>query len=114
MGGYGGMGVPRPTRKFDEYYRCYPTVMYPGPERDHVNYGGKVLLPASALETCSRLHLSWPLMFELINGAQDRSSHAGVVEFTAEEGRIYVPFWVSAKKCISATVLTHRVADERS
>ena len=95
--GGGGMMGRRPgaaARRFDEYYRCYPVAMLPGPERDNVNFGGKVILPPSALDKLTRLHIAWPMMFELINGAKDRTSHAGVLEFIAEEGKIYVPFWV--------------------
>lgn len=82
------------NRRFDEYYRCYPTAMMPGPERLDANYGGKVFLPASALEKLTRLHISYPMLFELINGAKDKQTHAGVLEFTAEEGKIYLPQWL--------------------
>lgn len=34
------------------------------------------------------------MLFELINGAKERFTHAGVLEFIAEEGKIYLPFWV--------------------
>ncbi|KAI9828881.1 MAG: hypothetical protein M1819_006496 [Sarea resinae] len=81
-------------RRFDEYFRCYPVVMMPGPERESANHGGKVFLPASALEKLTRLHISYPMLFELINGAKERTTHAGVLEFTAEEGKIYLPFWI--------------------
>ena len=86
----GGMSA----RRFDEYYRCYPLAMMPGPDREELNYGGKVFLPASALEKLTRLHITYPMLFELINGKKDRVTHAGVLEFTAEEGKIYLPFWV--------------------
>ncbi|KAI7095305.1 hypothetical protein KC352_g33465, partial [Hortaea werneckii] len=29
-------------RRFDEYYRCYPIAMMPGPERESANHGGKI------------------------------------------------------------------------
>lgn len=87
----GGGGLPR---RFDEYYRCYPLSMMPGPDRDHLNYGGKIFLPGSALDKLSRLHVTYPMLFELINGASDRMTHAGVLEFTAEEGKIYLPSWL--------------------
>ncbi|TKA79178.1 hypothetical protein B0A55_03470, partial [Friedmanniomyces simplex] len=47
--GMGGMGMyqrammargGRP-RRYDEYYRCYPIAMMPGPERDTANHGGR-------------------------------------------------------------------------
>ncbi|KAI9716947.1 MAG: hypothetical protein M1812_005096 [Candelaria pacifica] len=85
-----GMGA----RRFDEYYRCYPVAMLPGPDRDHANHGGKVFLPPSALDKLTRLHITYPMLFELINGAKERMTHAGVLEFIAEEGKIYLPFWV--------------------
>lgn len=86
-----GYGTPR---RFDEYYRCYPIAMMPGPERTAANHGGKVFLPASALEKLTRLHIAYPMLFELINGRADKLTHAGVLEFTAEEGKIYLPFWL--------------------
>jgi ubiquitin fusion degradation protein 1 len=85
-------GVPR---RFDEFFRCYPVVMMPGPEREDANHGGKVFLPPSALDKLTRLHISYPMIFELINGAKDeKKTHAGVLEFIAEEGKIYLPYWV--------------------
>ncbi|TAQ84312.1 hypothetical protein B7494_g7373 [Chlorociboria aeruginascens] len=88
----GGMrGAPR---RFDEYYRCYPTVMLPGAEREHLNYGGKIIMPPSALEKLSKLHITYPMLFELINGQAERLTHAGVLEFVAEEGKVYLPHWM--------------------
>jgi ubiquitin fusion degradation protein 1 len=85
-------GAPR---RFDEYFRCYPIVMLPGPEREEANHGGKVFLPPSALDKLTRLHITYPMLFELINGKEDgKKTHAGVLEFIAEEGKIYLPYWV--------------------
>ena len=83
-----------PSRRFDEYYRCYPVAMLPGPERENVNHGGKVIMPPSALDKLTRLHITYPMLFELANGAKERVTHAGVLEFIADEGKIYLPFWV--------------------
>ena len=84
----------RTPRRFDEHYRCYPVAMMPGPERESANHGGKVFLPPSALDKLTRLHITYPMLFEVINGAKERTTHAGVLEFIAEEGKIYLPFWV--------------------
>ncbi|KAI1825213.1 ubiquitin fusion degradation protein UFD1-domain-containing protein [Xylaria intraflava] len=81
-------------RRFDEYFRCYPLVMAPGAERPELNYGSKIFLPPSALQKISQLHVQWPLMMELVNGEKERFSHAGVLEFVAEEGRAYIPQWM--------------------
>ena len=85
----------RSMGRFDEYYRCYPVVMLTGPDRKNVTFGGKVCLPPSALDKLTRLHITYPMVFQLINGSLGKSTHAGVLEFTAEEGRIYLPQWVS-------------------
>ena len=82
------------SQRFDEYYRCYPVAMLPGPERENVNHGGKVIMPPSALDKLTRLHITYPMLFELINGAKETMTHAGVLEFIAEEGKIYLPYWV--------------------
>jgi ubiquitin fusion degradation protein 1 len=68
--------------------------MMSGPERKNVNFGGKVFLPPSALDKLTRLHITYPMVFELINGRVEKKTHAGVLEFVAEEGRIYLPQWL--------------------
>ncbi|ORZ08350.1 ubiquitin fusion degradation protein UFD1-domain-containing protein, partial [Absidia repens] len=66
-----------PNRQFTECYRCYPiAMMQSGNERENVNYGGKIILPQSALEKLCK------------------HTHAGVLEFIAEEGRAYLPQWM--------------------
>lgn len=90
------------NRRFDEYYRCYPVAMMPGPERENVNHGGKVIMPPSALDKLTRLHVTYPMMFELHNGTKEMMTHAGVLEFIAEEGKIYLPFWVGNARMPSA------------
>lgn len=89
-----GRGAVGPPRRFDENYRCYPIAMLPGPDRENLNYGGKVLLPPSALDKLTRLHITYPMLFELVNGHTGKKTHAGVLEFVAEEGKIYLPFWM--------------------
>lgn len=46
----------------------------------------------------AQLNISYPMLFKLINGAEKKHSHAGVLEFIAEEGRVYLPQWVKKKK----------------
>ncbi|CAO3641549.1 unnamed protein product [Mucor hiemalis] len=69
-------------------------MMQNGSERENVNYGGKIILPQSALEKLSNLNISYPMLFKLVNGAEKKYSHAGVLEFIAEEGRVYLPQWM--------------------
>lgn len=88
-------------KRFDEYYRCYPTVMLPGAEREYLNFGGKIIMPPSALDKLTKLHITYPMLFELINGkAGGKHTHAGVLEFVAEEGKAYLPQWVRSLKGI--------------
>ncbi|KAK9245628.1 ubiquitin fusion degradation protein UFD1-domain-containing protein [Lipomyces tetrasporus] len=93
-GGRTGYGAYDPHQKFSEYFRCYPVVMMPGTERDNLNYGGKIILPPSALNKLTRLNISYPMLFELTNEELELKSHAGVLEFIAEEGRVYLPQWM--------------------
>lgn len=92
--------------------------MLPGRERDNVSYGGKsaqhashislleyslngpfasstVIMPPSALAHLTSLDLDSPWMFKLRNPANPAAStHAGVLEFIAEEGVVHLPYWM--------------------
>jgi ubiquitin fusion degradation protein 1 len=80
--------------------------MMPGPDRDHLNYGGKIIMPPSALDKLTRLHITYPMLFELTNGQKQRMTHAGVLEFVAEEGKVYLPNWVSFMLSVVHQLLT--------
>lgn len=84
----------RANQRYDEYFRCYSSAMLSGPQRDNVNYGGKVIMPPSALDKLTRLNIAYPMQFELRNNRKGTTSHAGVLEFIAEEGRTYLPHWM--------------------
>ena len=51
-------------------------------------------MPPSALERLARLNISYPMLFKLTNQRMATFTHCGVLEFVAEEGRIFVPHWV--------------------
>jgi hypothetical protein len=64
----------------------------------------QILLPASALDTLVRMNIEYPMLFSLTNPSKpEAATHAGVLEFVAEEGRCYVPAWVR----LCARVLVH-------
>lgn len=84
----------RANQRYDEYFRCYSSAMLAGPQRDNVNFGGKVIMPPSALDRLTRLNIAYPMQFELRNNRKSTVTHAGVLEFIAEEGRIYLPHWM--------------------
>ncbi|KAJ2057885.1 ubiquitin fusion degradation protein [Coemansia sp. S146] len=102
FGGFGGTfgqqrqgGFRMRQRQFSRYYSAYPVAAYPGNKTD-ANYGGKIFMPASALEELSRLEIVYPMLFKLENdeATTNRRTHCGVLEFTAEEGRVYLPQWM--------------------
>lgn len=66
---------------------------------EEVTHGGKIIMPPSALEQLARLNISYPMLFKLTSG-RSASTHCGVLEFVAEEGRIYVPHWIMNQLCI--------------
>ncbi|KAL3022338.1 hypothetical protein AAZX31_04G007500 [Glycine max] len=51
-------------------------------------------MPPSVLDRLAFLRMDYPMMFELRNGASERVSHCGVLEFIADEGTIYMPYWM--------------------
>ena len=51
-------------------------------------------MPPSALDTLTRLNISYPMLFKLTNKKTNRITHSGVLEFVADEGKVYLPYWV--------------------
>jgi ubiquitin fusion degradation protein 1 len=56
--------------------------------------GDKILLPPSAFDTLARLQVDYPMLFRLTHPESGKETHCGVLEFTAEEGCVYIPFWM--------------------
>lgn len=65
-----------------------------GTRKDDANFGGKIFLPPSALNRLTMLHIRYPMLFELSNEENGIKTHSGVLEFVAEEGRVYLPQWM--------------------
>ncbi|KAL6545980.1 hypothetical protein OROGR_009854 [Orobanche gracilis] len=84
--GYGYHGT-----SFEQTYRCYPASFI---DKAQIENGDKVIMPPSALDRLASLHIDYPMLFELRNGAAECVSHCGVLEFIAEEGLIYMPYWM--------------------
>ncbi|GMH02801.1 hypothetical protein Nepgr_004640 [Nepenthes gracilis] len=84
--GYGYHGA-----SFEQTYRCYPASFI---EKPQIESGDKIIMPPSALDRLASLHIDYPMLFELRNDAANRVSHCGVLEFIAEEGMIYMPYWM--------------------
>ncbi|KAM0932297.1 putative ubiquitin fusion degradation protein Ufd1 [Dioscorea sansibarensis] len=84
--GYGYHGT-----SFEQTYRCYPASFIDKPQ---LEIGDKIIMPPSALDRLASLHIDYPMLFELHNAAAERISHCGVLEFIAEEGMVYMPYWM--------------------
>ncbi|CAM9436410.1 unnamed protein product, partial [Ectocarpus fasciculatus] len=80
-----------PPLRFDRTYSCFSMAMS---GKGHHEDGDKVLLPASALHELAQMNVEYPMLFELSNPRMGKRTHCGVLEFTAEEGRCYIPFWM--------------------
>ncbi|KAI5665992.1 hypothetical protein M9H77_15845 [Catharanthus roseus] len=76
---------------FAQTYRCYPVSFI---EKSHLEKGDKVIMPPSALDRLAYLQIDYPMLFELSNPSGGRVSHCGVLEFVADEGLIYLPYWM--------------------
>nr|ACO11247.1 Ubiquitin fusion degradation protein 1 homolog [Caligus rogercresseyi] len=87
-------GPEIPARPFNTQYACYSTSMLGGNVRSQLEWGGKIILPSSALDRLSRLNIVYPMLFKLTNPASGRFSHAGVLEFVADEGKVHLPYWM--------------------
>ncbi|WCJ20500.1 ubiquitin fusion degradation 1 [Euphorbia peplus] len=76
---------------FEHSYRCYPVSFL---DKAHLENGDKIIMPPSALDHLASLHIEYPMLFELRNPSASRVTHCGVLEFIAEEGLIYLPYWM--------------------
>ncbi|XP_019083447.1 PREDICTED: ubiquitin fusion degradation protein 1 homolog [Camelina sativa] len=76
---------------FEQSYCCYPASFIDKPQ---IESGDKIIMPPSALDRLASLHIDYPMLFELRNAGIERVSHCGVLEFIAEEGMIYMPYWM--------------------
>jgi ubiquitin fusion degradation protein 1 len=82
------------------YSRSYSFIFRFHTNKKQQQNGDKILLPPSAFDTLARLQVDYPMLFRLSvsvtgdNVGEERRTHSGVLEFTAEEGCCYIPFWM--------------------
>ena len=105
-------GIPFGPRanSFSNKYRCYSTsfgALSEGKSKE-IQRGGKIIMPPSALDQLSRLNISYPMLFKLTNKEKNnRSTHCGVLEFVAEEGVVFLPYWMMQNLWLSEGDLVH-------
>ncbi|XP_044468723.1 ubiquitin recognition factor in ER-associated degradation protein 1-like [Mangifera indica] len=51
-------------------------------------------MPQSALHRLAYTNVNYPLEFELTDLCSSKITHCGVLEFTSEEGFVYIPTWM--------------------
>ncbi|CAH2060189.1 unnamed protein product [Thlaspi arvense] len=76
---------------FEQWYRCYPVTFI---DKAHLEKGDKIIMPPSALNRLASLHIEYPMLFQLSNDSTEKTTHCGVLEFTADEGLVYLPYWM--------------------
>ena len=93
FGGFGGR-----SRTFNDSFRCHSvSLLAAEQQRDPalLEYSDKIILPPSCLEKLAHLEITYPMIFELCNPHDlQRRLHCGVLEFIAQEGMVYLPYWM--------------------
>ena len=84
--------------QYDFSLKIYP-VAFIG--KKNLENGDKIILPPSILENITNSDTEWPLMFQLSNPSSMRKTHCGVMEFIADEGCAYVPYWMMQNLAVS-------------
>mmetsp|Transcript_1185 Transcript_1185/g.1928 ORF Transcript_1185/g.1928 Transcript_1185/m.1928 type:complete len:363 (-) Transcript_1185:13-1101(-) len=90
---YGMHNVPATSGAFTRRLRVH-SLLDVG--RAELEKGDKIILPTSALDALTRLHIVYPMMFKIqaseLPGVP--YTHCGVIEFVADEGHAYIPSWM--------------------
>ncbi|KAF7305015.1 Ubiquitin fusion degradation protein 1 [Mycena kentingensis (nom. inval.)] len=95
LAGAGGFHHGHGGGPYDEYFKAYSVSFLPGKERDNVAYGGKIIMPPSALARLTALELPSPWIFQMRNPKNSAAStYASVLEFIAQEGTVCLPYWM--------------------
>lgn len=88
-------GMPLELEPFSETLRASSVAFLSTRDDTSVlQNGDKVILPPSALEALTMRHVQYPMSFRLDNPVTGLSIHTGVIEFTAPEGKVYIPSWL--------------------
>ncbi|KAG0730318.1 Ubiquitin recognition factor in ER-associated degradation protein 1 [Chionoecetes opilio] len=71
-------------------------------------------MPPSALDVLTRLNIVYPMLFKLTNQRANRHTHCGVLEFVADEGKVYIPTGCCDTDCgvFPAAMMRNLLLDE--
>jgi ubiquitin fusion degradation protein 1 len=84
---------PDILRPCNTQYKCYSLLVFPRNERHDVERDGKIIMLPSALGQLICLNTVCP-MLKLTNKKTNRIMHCGVLEFVADEGKVFLPCWM--------------------
>ncbi|CAI4227127.1 unnamed protein product [Auanema sp. JU1783] len=85
------------ARNYSQSLKACSAAYFVGADHGKVKdiaHGGKIILPNSALDNLIRLNVQYPMLFKVRNEATGLETHCGVLEFSAPEGRAYLPNWM--------------------
>ena len=68
-----------------------------------LEFGDKILLPASALKELTLRSVKFPILLQIRNPANNKRTYVGVREFSAPEGRCMLPRWVLSNVEVTET-----------
>lgn len=86
------------ARGFQDSFRCHSVSLLAAEQQrdpNRLEYSDKIILPPSCLEKLAQLEIQYPMMFQITNPrAAEKKLHCGVLEFIAQEGMVYLPYWM--------------------
>lgn len=99
------------SRTFNATFRCHSvSLLAAEQQRDPtlLEYSDKIILPPSCLEKLATLEITYPMIFELANpNYLQRRLHCGVLEFIAQEGMVYMPYWMMENMQLNEGDIVH-------
>ncbi|KAL1528417.1 hypothetical protein AB1Y20_009766 [Prymnesium parvum] len=105
---FGGFGSRRP---FTGTFYCHSvSLLAAEQQRDPavLEYSDKIILPPSCLEKLAHLEITYPMIFEIVNpNYVQRRLHCGVLEFIAQEGMVYLPYWMMENMHLNEGDIVH-------
>jgi ubiquitin fusion degradation protein 1 len=87
------VGPLRPARPVRRQLESF-SLAFSNAARPEYELGDKILLPQSLLAELIQWNTEDPMIFRLQAQRSERVTHVGVIEFTAEEGKCYLPHWL--------------------
>uniref|UniRef100_A0A803LM26 Uncharacterized protein n=2 Tax=Chenopodium quinoa TaxID=63459 RepID=A0A803LM26_CHEQI len=89
---------------FNKWYNVYPFSFI---EKTNLEVGNKIIMPESALRELMDEGVGFPMLFKIENQSKEKISHCGVLEFTGEEGAVFMPEWMMKNMALEDGDMIH-------